>query len=787
MEEPLARSAVKVMVGEHAKTSHIGFGLYEADLQTGELWKAGRKVRLQSQPFKVLAALLEHPGEVVTRAELQSRLWGKDAVGDFDQSLGTAVNKIRDALGDTPDNPRFVETLAKRGYRFIAPVQILSPSTERVSKELIGGPTATLVEAAQSATKPAQAVPAEPFGVEAPTQAGVSAPAVGPVFTSTKVVRSPGMTFSRTARSGWSRLTFVLALVGAFAVGLALAWGLRARVAKPEAARLFRIEKLTHSGNIAPGMPGMESLPAAASDGLEIFVPVLDDGRSVLSRVDVHTGAVHPIELPHELASPTLGDLSPDFSTLLLRSHLSPESEQPLWRVPVGGGSALRLPNILAHDATWMPDGKSVLYAEGDRLMIVRPEDGASMPFATLPGRALWMRWSPDGTLLRFTLLDPLRHTTGLWQLDSRGQHLQMLLSGWDQPASECCGVWADDGQSFVFQATRGDHTNLWRLDRKAVNSPVQLTDGPLDFAAPVSSSHSSRIYFLGLDTQTVLQRYDTALGRLMPAESFLADATRLEYSRDGKSVVWVDQAGRAWIAQADGSERLQLTPDSLHVFMARLSPNGQRVALMARERGKAWQLYLVPAEGGTLQHLDTGNHNAADPSWSADGKQLVFGRVNDVMGDEGEPRSLETLDVQSGGRSLIPGSLGLFSPRWSPDGRYIAALSLDQHQLLLFNTATKHWQTLARTTAADPVWAADSMALYFHAALAALQPIYRVSIPDGHLQQIANLSSFASTQKDFFFSGLSQNGSPMLRSRTATGDLYTLDLEQGKAANREK
>src|ERR1700736_5418596 len=102
--------------------SRATFGLFEADLQSGELWKAGKRIKIQSQPFKVLSILLEHPGEVVSREELQLRLWGKDTIVDFDHSLGTAINKIREALGDSAENPRFIETLARRGYRFIAPV-----------------------------------------------------------------------------------------------------------------------------------------------------------------------------------------------------------------------------------------------------------------------------------------------------------------------------------------------------------------------------------------------------------------------------------------------------------------------------------------------------------------------------------------------------------------------------------------------------------------------------------------------------------------------------------------
>ncbi len=99
------------------------FGVFEVDYSAGELRKSGFKLRLQGQPFQVLALLLERAGEVVTREELQQKLWPADTFVDFDHSLNTAINKVREALGDSASNPRFVETLARRGYRFIAPIQ----------------------------------------------------------------------------------------------------------------------------------------------------------------------------------------------------------------------------------------------------------------------------------------------------------------------------------------------------------------------------------------------------------------------------------------------------------------------------------------------------------------------------------------------------------------------------------------------------------------------------------------------------------------------------------------
>ena len=103
-------------------SSHIRFGVYEADLRDGELRKGGLKVKLQAQPFGVLALLLDRPGEIVSREELRQKLWPTDVFIDFDQGLNKAINKLREALGDSAENPRFIETIPRRGYRFIAPV-----------------------------------------------------------------------------------------------------------------------------------------------------------------------------------------------------------------------------------------------------------------------------------------------------------------------------------------------------------------------------------------------------------------------------------------------------------------------------------------------------------------------------------------------------------------------------------------------------------------------------------------------------------------------------------------
>src|SRR5215467_8426113 len=110
------------MPADNTSSAILRFGVFEADLRAGELRKQGKRVKLQEQPFQVLTVLLQRPGEVVTREELRNQNWPPDTFVDFDNSLNTAINKLRETLGDSADNPRFIETLPRRGYRFLAPV-----------------------------------------------------------------------------------------------------------------------------------------------------------------------------------------------------------------------------------------------------------------------------------------------------------------------------------------------------------------------------------------------------------------------------------------------------------------------------------------------------------------------------------------------------------------------------------------------------------------------------------------------------------------------------------------
>src|SRR3954464_7038700 len=123
---------------EFERPSPIRFGIFEVDLPAGQLRRQGFDVKLQEQPFQVLAVLLDRPGEVVTREEIQKKLWPADTFVDFERGLNRAINKVREALGDDADNPRFIQTLPRRGYRFLAPVEKDAPPQSEPERDVAG-------------------------------------------------------------------------------------------------------------------------------------------------------------------------------------------------------------------------------------------------------------------------------------------------------------------------------------------------------------------------------------------------------------------------------------------------------------------------------------------------------------------------------------------------------------------------------------------------------------------------------------------------------------------------
>jgi Tol biopolymer transport system component/DNA-binding winged helix-turn-helix (wHTH) protein len=725
---------------EHSEktASRFRFGLFEADAESGELRKSGIRVRLQAQPFRLLVCLLERPGDVVTREEIQQRLWGSDTIVDFDHSLGTAINKLREALGDSAENPRFIETLARRGYRFLAPVTAVIDSHAQASP---------VVAAAEPSALP---------------------------LTEVSAAASP-------RRAEWWRIIGAVTVV----VSLMAAAYWMGRRGQGANSGPPRITQITFSGRVTPGDPLFESFPGTVTDGARIYFPQIENGQAVLAQALIADGETRTLPLPEELGAPSLGDISPDGSRLLLRNHLATAPEQALWVVSTIGGAARRIPGILAHDATWMPDGQRILYASGDDLYIARENGSESRKLATLPGRAFWLRWSPDGKRLRLTLMNGETHTSTLWEMKSDGSGAHMLLADWNSAApAECCGSWTDDGRYYVFQSARGGESNIWAIPEHGglfgrAQKPISITNGPLSYEAPITERGGRRAFFIGLNPVSELLRYDRSARVFVPYGEGLTMARRVEFSRDGQWTAWIRQDDDSlWVSRRDGSARVQITGRPMQVFMMHWSPDNLRLVLMGRQPGKPWKIYTVDADGGHLEEVTNEERSEADPDWSPDGKTIVFGRLPDLMAEPSQPKDIELVDLATKAVTKLPGSDGLFSPRWSANGESIAALSIDQKRLLLFDVATKSWRVLAQQNIADPSWSHDDTAIYFHDFVAADQPIYKLKVATGKIERVADLHDLNSANVvDYRFAGLAPGDVPLVSARMSTANLYAAEL----------
>lgn len=724
-------------------SSRVTFGLFEADLKSGELWKAGYRVKLQALPFKVLTILLENAGEIVTREELQNRVWGPNVNVDFEHSLSNAIKKLREALGDSADNPRFVETLSRRGVRFIAPVGLVEPKFS----------TATVVT-----TKISQDF--------ANTK---TAPSTENIRASATMLRVPV-----------SNRYLIAGLLITLSILLAVCTIQFLNSRKP-VAELPRLSQITQDGSVYASKDHLlGAISAFASDGAHLFTPTTENGEVLLSRISVSSGSGQTIPVLSQIGSPEVQDISPDGSRLLLKSNLASAVQQPLWIVSTDGGSAFRVPNVLAQAATWMPNGKSILYASGEQLAVVSLDDGKSTVLATVPGRAFWPRWSPDGRVLRFTIIDSVNHTSSLWEMKANEHTAHPILKALNDSVRQCCGVWTADGKWFIFEATKDGNTDLWKVDSSLNLGPIRITNGPLNYKAPAPAHEGEQIFFVGQEVHSMLERFDIQRQEYVSQAGFLSTADHIVYSADGKWVIWTDPGHRLWRARMDGSDKVLLTSSSMWVYMAAWSADSTHIAFMAREPRQPWQIYMINADGGPPEHLLKEDQNIGDPSFSEDGKYLVFGTVPELIGAGDGNKSLSIMELESRKVSPLPGSKGVYSPRWSPDGRFIAAITLDQKEIRLYDTKAAKWKTLAATSAALPVWSKDSHFLYVHAYRSPNRPILRISVPDGRIEEVADLKNFHSgniTHADF--AGITPDGVPLMHAEVSSGNLYSMDLRQ--------
>jgi Tol biopolymer transport system component len=206
-----------------------------------------------------------------------------------------------------------------------------------------------------------------------------------------------------------------------------------------------------------------------------------------------------------------------------------------------------------------------------------------------------------------------------------------------------------------------------------------------------------------------------------------------------------------------------------MQVFLPRWAPDGKRIAFAATTPGRPQSIYLIPAEGGQSEQVTTDNE--VDVGWSSEGNQLIFG-----MPSAASESGIYLLNLNTHERSTLPGSEGLYSPRWSPDGHYIAAVTPDDGSLRVFELATQKWVELARLEIGYPNWSRDSKFIFFDTA--GKEPaLYRVRISDRKVEQLVSLRNIRRTGT-FAWTGLALDDSPVLLRDAGTDEIYALDWQ---------
>jgi len=518
----------------------------------------------------------------------------------------------------------------------------------------------------------------------------------------------------------------------------------------------------------------------AVTDGTRLY---FIDSELGLAQVSVSGGETVPIStsLAADPAFLNLFDISSDGSELLLADFPGTTPGGPLWTLPALGGSPRRFGDLEVHSAAWSPDGRRIAYSKGNEIFVANRDGSSSRRLVATRGTSDYIRWSPDGTILRFTVTDPQTNNRSLWQVSQDGTNYRPLLPGWNDPPNECCGNWTPDGRYFVFEAVRQGTANVWArredggLLRRRRQDPVQLTTGPMNTGEPVPSRDGRTLFVEGWQPRAELVRYDSKAAQFVPYLSGIS-AMGLDFSRDGEWVAYNDAAdGIVWRSKVDGTQKLQLTFPPLEAYLPRWSPDGNEIAFFGHPPGEPWQIYVMAAAGGPPESIYRSQANLADPNWSPDGKSLVFG--GNTLSNQGS--AIYVLDLKTRNVSKLPGSDGLFSPRWSPDGRYVVAMTGDSMELTLFDSATQKWAVLVKMLVAYPNWSRDGRALYFDGTFKNEPGYFRIRLSDRKLERLLSLKGFQGAVGAFGqWSGLAPDGSPLYVRDASIQEIYALDWE---------
>jgi eukaryotic-like serine/threonine-protein kinase len=538
--------------------------------------------------------------------------------------------------------------------------------------------------------------------------------------------------------------------------------------------RVTGVTQITHDGFKMGNM---------LTDGARVYVTQFRPEGVVLAQVSTSGGQTSAIPTP--VKSMIIDDISADHSQLLVGSLVPTGSrEAPLWALPLPAGSPRRVGNILASNAGWSRDGRLLVFTKGADLYLANADGTAEHHLVSAAGFAFAPVFSPDGNRIRFSVQGQ-SNVTSLWEVRADGSNLHQLLKGWHTPASECCGQWSDDGRYYFFESgtLRGNDifavVGSTSIFRKTSSIPARLTTGPLLYSTVLPDLNGHRLFVQGTQPRGQVVRYDAATKQFVPFLGGIS-ASDLSFSRDGKWVAYTTIPELTlWRSRVDGSEPLQLTYPPAAATLPTWSPDGTQIAYVSLEVGKPSKIFLVSPQGGPPEALLPENVSEVDASWSPDGTQLAFGRRSSMNTGTIE---IHLMDMKTSQVSAFPGSKGLFSPRWSPDGRYLAAINAEgSHKLMLYEFRTQKWsEWLADADDVNyPHWSADSRYMVFDNFATDNPKCHRVKVGDAHSEDLFSLNGLPRYLGAWgSWSGPAPDDSRLFVRDLSTQDIYALDVD---------
>ncbi len=518
------------------------------------------------------------------------------------------------------------------------------------------------------------------------------------------------------------------------------------------------------------------------TDGARVYFIEQTSTGWVIAQVPATGGESVPIaNIPKDSF---ITDISPDHRDLLVVEdrQFAPGT---LKVIPLLAGESRRLGNLRGDSASWSPDGRTLAYTTDGAVYLCDPDGSNSRRIVTMSGLLIGVHWSPNGNKLCFTRSEPSGDS--LWEVDRDGSGLKYLSLGLLSPRGGNYGIWAPNGEYLIAQSSCGGHSmpSAVRISSGSLarhwGQSVCLGSGPLDLGVSAISPDSTRL--LGLGSAAIHPQMEEYDAHAQEFKQFLPNvsAEYADFSRDGQRIAYVTRnreltsSSSLWISEIDGRHKVQITQPPLAVQLPRWSPDGKWVAFMGKDPGQAWRVRVVSADGGSYAPVSAVNDEEGAPTWSPESDRVAFGGLPQPAERTTGRLVIHILNLKTHLMSDVPGSEGLWTVRWSPDGRYIAALTQDSCNLMLFDFRTTRWVKLATLAKIpDLVWSRHEAALYFNGeATAGDRAVFRMKIPNGQLELVASLKG--RTDEDWL--GLAPDDSPLIARYVDAQEIYALTV----------